>query len=198
MTETVGVRRWPTRLAAGSAAFVVALGLTVLAGWFSHAPALVQLVPQLPPMTRNAAACFLLCGLALLMAALRRSRWLVIVCAGIASAVSVLTIFEYIFRVNAGIDEFLGPSYITVKLSSPGRMAPVTAICFALGSMGLLLASKTLSRRSALLVGLIGSIIAAVGTATSMGLRWGRAMPSAGVTSHVRRSIRQSASGSSG
>jgi PAS domain S-box-containing protein len=168
MTETVHVRPWPTRLAAGSAVFMVALGLTVLAGWFSHSTALIQFVPQLPPMTRNAAACSLLCGLALLMVALRGSRRLTIVCAGIVSVISILTIVEYVFRVDAGIDELLGPSYIAIKVSSPGRMAPVTAICFALGSMELLLAPRILSKRYALLLGLNGSIIAAAGIATSM------------------------------
>ncbi len=173
MTETVRIRPWPTRLAAGSAVFTVALGLTVLAGWFAHAPALVQFLPQLPAMTRNAAACFLLCGIALLTEALRGPRWLVVVCAGIVSVVSVLTIVEYVFRVNAGIDELLGPSYITVKLSSPGRMAPVSAICFALGSMALLLAPKILSKWSALLLGLNGSIISAAGMATCMSFALG-------------------------
>src|SRR5262249_58132681 len=123
--------------------------------------------------TRNAAVCLLLCGVALLMIALKRSRWLVIVCMGIVSIVSVLTIVEYFFRVNAGIDELLGPSHITVKPSSPGRMAPVAAICFAMGSIGLLLAPKILSRRAALLLGLNGSIIAAGWIATSMGFSLG-------------------------
>jgi hypothetical protein len=160
-------------LAAGSAVFIFALGLTVLAGWFSHAPALVQFLPQLPAMTRNAAACFLLCGLALLMESLRGPRWLVVACTGIVSVVSVLTIVEFVFSVNAGIDELLGPSYITVKLSSPGRMAPVSAICFAIGSIALLVAPKILSKRAALLLGLSGSIIAAAGMATCMSFALG-------------------------
>jgi PAS domain S-box-containing protein len=160
-------------LAAASAVFIVALGLTVLAGWFSDTPALIQLLPQLPPMTRNAAACFLLCGLALLIAALKGPRWLVVACAGTVSLVSVLTIVEYVFGVDAGVDELLGPSYIILRPSSPGRLAPVTAICFALGSIGLLLAPQILSRRSALLLGLDGSIIAAGGIATSMAFALG-------------------------
>jgi hypothetical protein len=121
-------------VATGSALFVVALGLIVLAGWFSHTTALIQFKPHMPPMTRNAAACFLLCGLALLTVIFRGPSWLVVVSAGIVSAGSVLTIVEYVFRVNIGIDELLGPSYLILKESSPGRMAPVTAICFALGS----------------------------------------------------------------
>jgi PAS domain S-box-containing protein len=169
VSETDHLRPLPKRFAVSSAVFMVGLGVTVLVGWFVHEPALVQLLPQLPPTTRNAAACFLLSGLALLMVALQRARWLVIVCTVIVEIVSVLTMVEYVFGVNVGIDELLGPSYITFKLSSPGRMAPVAAVSFALGSVGLLLAPMTLSRRAALLLGLDGSIIAAVGIATSMG-----------------------------
>jgi PAS domain S-box-containing protein len=160
-------------VATGSALFVVALGLIVLAGWFSHTTALIQFKPHMPPMTRNAAACFLLCGLALLTVIFRGPSWLVVVSAGIVSAGSVLTIVEYVFRVNIGIDELLGPSYLILKESSPGRMAPVTAICFALGSMGLLLAVRMVSKRLALLLGLSGSLIAAAGIATSMSVALG-------------------------
>ena len=173
MPETVRVRPWPRRVATGSALFVVALGLIVLAGWFSHTTALIQFKPHMPPMTRNAAACFLLCGLALLTVIFRGPSWLVVVSAGIVSAGSVLTIVEYVFRVNIGIDELLGPSYLILKESSPGRMAPVTAICFALGSMGLLLAVRMVSKRLALLLGLSGSLIAAAGIAASMSFALG-------------------------
>lgn len=180
MTETVRAREWPTLIAAGSAVLMVALGLAVLIGWLSHTVALVQLSPQLPPMTRNAAACFLLSGLALLIVALRGPRWLVVASAGIVSALSVLTIVEHVFRVNAGIDELLGSSYVTLQPWSPGRMAPVTSACFALGSIGLLLAPRMLllaprilSKGSALLLGLDGSAIAAVGMATGMSFALG-------------------------
>jgi hypothetical protein len=156
MPDTVRLRPWPTRLVVSSAVLMVALGLTVLIGWFSHIPALIQFVPQLTPMTRNAAACSLLSGLALLTVALKGPRWLAVVCAGMVSAISILTIVEYVFGVNAGIDELLGPSYIPIRISSPGRMAPVAAICFALGSLGLLLSPKILSKRYALLLGLNG------------------------------------------
>jgi PAS domain S-box-containing protein len=173
MHGTVRVRPWPKRLAAGSAVFMIALGLTVLVGWFSHTTALIQFVSQLPPMTRNAAACSLLCGIALLTLALRGPRWLTVVCAGIVSAISILTIVEYAFRVNAGIDELLGSPYIPIRMSSPGRMAPMAATCFAMGSLGLLLAPRILSKRYALLLGLNASIIAAAGIATCMAFALG-------------------------
>lgn len=173
MPETIRVRPWPKRLAVASAVFMVALGLTVLVGWFSHTPALIQFVPQLPPMTRNAAACSLLCGLALLMVVFRCPRWLTVVCAGIVSAISILTIVEFVFGVNAGIDELLGSPYIPIRVSSPARMAPMAATCFALGSLGLLLAPRILSKRYALLLGLNASIIAAAGIATCMAFALG-------------------------
>ncbi len=175
MTETVQLRRWPTRLATGSAVFVIALGVIVLAGWFTHTPALIQILPQLPPMTRNAAACLSLCGLALLLVGLGGPRWPVVLSAGTAAAVSLLTLSEYVFGVNVGIDEILGPSYITVRLSSPGRMSPVGAICFASSAVGLLMASGLPSKRAALVLGLSGSIVAAVGLATAMGFALGSA-----------------------
>ena len=173
MTDILRLSRWPTRVAASSAVFVIALGLAVLVGWLSHTPALIQLLPQLPPMTRNAAACFVLVGVALLMSALGSRRWVVVLCAGTVTAVTLLTIVEFVFGVNAGIDELLGRSYINVKLSTPGRMSPASAVCFTLASLGLVIAPTIPSKRSAMWLGLNGSIIAAVGMATCIGYALG-------------------------
>ena len=167
-TENTHPSHLPKRLAAGSAVFMAALGVIVLAGWFSHIPALVRFGTQLPPMTHNAAACSILCGLALLIMALRGPRWLTAVSAGIVSILSIATIIEYVFEVNIGIDDLIGQPYIPIRASSPGRMAPVAAVCFALGSIMLLLAPRVLSKRYSLLLGLNGSIIAAAGIVTCM------------------------------
>ena len=158
----------PTRFAAGAGVFVIALGLTVLAGWFSNTQALVQVLPELAPMRRNAAACLVLCGLGLLATALRGPRRLVVACAGIVGLVGILTIVEYLVGVNLGIDELLGPAYIPRGISNPGRMPPVSAICFPLIAVGLLLARDTHSKRSALAGVFDASIVAAVGLATIM------------------------------
>ena len=160
-------------MAASSAVFSVALGVTVLAGWLTHTPVLVQFQPHLPPMTRNAAACFVLSGLALFMAARGSARGMVVACAGTVGVVSLLTVLEFAFGVDAGIDELLGPSYITVKLSSPGRMSPVGALCFALVSIGLMTAPGMVSKRPAFVQGLSGSFLAAVGMASTMGFALG-------------------------
>src|SRR6185312_421527 len=95
LTETVRFRPWPRRLAAGSAVVVITLGVTVLAGWFFLRTEVIQLSTHLPPMTRNAAACLVLCGLAVLLQSVGRARWLVLVCAGTAATISALTTVEY-------------------------------------------------------------------------------------------------------
>jgi PAS domain S-box-containing protein len=173
MPETLRRRLWSSRVAAGSSVLIAALGLIVLIGWFSHNPLLIQLRPDLPPMTRNAAACFLLCGLALLTIVLKGPKWIAVACAGIVSVASVLTIAEYVFGINVGIDELLGPSYLVLRVSSPGRMAPVVAICFALGSIALLIGPNLLAKHAGLLLGLIGSMIGAAGIATSLAVLLG-------------------------
>jgi PAS domain S-box-containing protein len=169
VTGTVRALPWPTRLAAGSAVLVTGLGLAVLAGWLARAPALIQVLPHLPPMTRNTAACFVLCGLALLARALGGPLRVVAACAGAACAVGAVTFAEIALGVDAGIDEILGTSYINVGLPGRGRMAPGTALCFALAGTGLLLARGSLSRRSAFLLGLNGSVIVAFGSAAALG-----------------------------
>jgi len=149
-----------------------ALGLTVLVGWYAHAPALIQILPALPPMTRNAAASFLLCGVAVLTLALEGPRWLVVASAGLVSGLSVLRVVEIVFQVNVGVNEILGPSYINTSLGRRGGMAPLTAISFTIASLGLLLTPKALSTRSAQWLGLNASIITAFGLAASLGY-WG-------------------------
>ena len=187
-----GLNSWATYLAAGSAVFAIVLGMAVLAGWFFEIPALIQIRPHLVPMTRNAAAGFVLCGLALLSIVVGGPRWLVVVCAGVVGALSLLTIVEFAFGVNLGVEELLGPSSIIVATSRAGRMSPAGSVCFLLCCLALFAAHRNRSHRAALSMGLSGSIIAAAGIVTTMGavlgttdiFGWGdfaRAAPHAGI-----------------
>ena len=148
---------------------MTALGVTVLAGWFFHVPRLIQFVPHLPPMTRNAAASFALSGLALLLTLGNRPRWLIGVCAGLVGALSLLTIVQFALGVNIGVDELLGPAYITEPMLAPGRMSPAGAVCFILYCLALLGArGNRLDRAAGFSMGLSGSIIAAAGLTATM------------------------------
>ena len=65
------------------------MGLALLADWFTHIPSATQVLLRLSPMTRNAAACFLLCALAFLIIVLGGARWLPL---SVAMAVATSTV----------------------------------------------------------------------------------------------------------
>jgi len=167
-SEAIRLRPRPAQVAAGTAAFVVALGVIVLVGWFSRSRVAIQLLPQLPPMMEITATCFLLCGLALFLQSVGHLRWLVLACAGLVAVTSLLITTEYFFGVNIGIDEFLGSYHFDFPVSNPGRSAPASAICFVLTSVTLILVAVSPRNRTAWPLGLTGSIVAAVGLATSI------------------------------
>ena len=120
----------------------VMLGLVVLVGWYTHKEALVQVHPAFVPMQYNTALGFLLCGLGLLCLRFGRLPFTAI-CGGMVAAIGLLTLVEYIFGADLGIDQLLMEHYITTETSHPGRMAPNTALCFLLTGLALLLASKS-------------------------------------------------------
>jgi PAS domain S-box-containing protein len=157
-----------THLAVSSAAFLVTLGMSVLVGWSFHIGTLIQLLPQLPPMMKNTAACFVLIGIALFLQEMRRLGWVVTICAGIVGVLGFLTFSEYVTGVNIGTDHILGPDTFEFKDSNPGRSAPASAVCFVLTSLSLLVATRSVNGRPTWTLGLIGSTVSAVGLATAL------------------------------
>jgi signal transduction histidine kinase len=148
------------------------LGFAVLFGWAVHSRFLIQVAPKLPPMQRNAAACFVMAGLALLGIALSRPR-LTLISSAVTVAFAAISLLEYLLHANFGIDQLLGASYITTLTSNPGRMSPATAICFLILTAGFALAQvRPLAHRSPLL-GISGLLVAAVGAACGISMIWG-------------------------
>jgi PAS domain S-box-containing protein len=148
---------------------VSALGVAVLFAWYLHFIPLIQLSPTLVPMHRLTALGFLLSGLGLVFATTGRKQ-----AAGVSAVVvlipAVLVCLEYARRTQFGIDEFLGPDYVHVLTSSPGRMSPVTALCFIAFAVALLVASRRrLARFAATIVGILASVLMGVGTVTTLG-----------------------------
>lgn len=160
---------WPRRLAIGSALFSIVLGTSVLIGWATHTFVLIQILPHLPFMVKNTAASFLLIGVALLTLALKGPRWIIVMTAGLVGAVNALTIIEYAFGVNFGTGALLGPTNFSVRARPAGRIAPLASVCFTLASIGILFTPKLMSKRGALFLGLIGSMISAFGLAAVLG-----------------------------
>jgi signal transduction histidine kinase len=153
---------WPRAAGAVCGAGAMMLGLAVLLGWTIHSTLLVQAGTGLAPMQRNAAASFVLTGLALIGIAAHRPK-LTLIGAGVTAALAVATLAEYLFHASLGIDEILGAAWIVTHRSEPGRMSPVTAACFIVLAASLLLASSGSPAKRGPVLGVMGSMIAAVG-----------------------------------
>jgi two-component system NtrC family sensor kinase len=145
------------------------LGLLVLVGWHTHNVTLVQLAVSLPPMQYNAAFCLLVSGVALLALA-RRLLWLARICGLVVVSFGLLTLYEYLFETNLGIDVLLFRPWTMVYTSHAGRMAPHAALSFTLIGVTLLLMPRSLRlQHTMLMVGPLGTIVLAVGLGACLG-----------------------------
>lgn len=134
--------RWIPQVASASAVLV---GNLVLVGWWFDIDILKTPAPEFPTMKANAALAFVLAGVSLwLLRAESPSGWgepVARVCVLTVALVSLLTLSEYLFGWDLGIDQLLvkdlqapvGP------YSTPGRTAFASALNFLLLSGALLL-----------------------------------------------------------
>lgn len=135
------------------------LGLSVLFGWYTHNLTLIQVTTSFVPMQFNTALGFMLSGFGLLLVILGK-RNVGIACGIIVMLIGLLTLAEYIFGVEFGIDQFLMKHYVTVQTSHPGRMAPNTALCFSLAGAALVvLGHIPITWKSSMIIGVLGSLI---------------------------------------
>ena len=126
------------------------VGSSVLVGWAFDIPVLRSISPNWTAMKANTAICFILIGIALLLnnpvdARLnpQHPSFLLLLArffSLLVGLVGALTLGEFIFDWNIGIDEWLFQQPInSVGSFYPGRMAPEAALCFFMLSMALLL-----------------------------------------------------------
>lgn len=168
------------KLLLGAIGVVILLALIVLLGWMINNPMLKSGFPGSPAtMKANTAFCFLLSGVSLGMISLqsnlktapfrKKLKYLIFSCSCLMLLIALLTLSEYAFGWNLGIDQLLfqdaAPSVATPY---PGRMGVNTAINFVLtGTAILLLSHKTrrnywLAQSLGFIVGLI-ALLALIG-----------------------------------
>jgi two-component system sensor histidine kinase/response regulator len=154
---------------------VALLGALVLAGWVLHVEALKSIIPGADPMKPNMAAAIFLCGAALSLLSRKTLTKAIRICsAAIAATVivlSALTIGEYVFGWDLGIEHWLiGDVRADMENPHPGRMAPITAVCFILVGVALFFASRQIQKRLRLpLVGALGGTLTAAGAVPLIG-----------------------------
>lgn len=133
---------WQLRLLSS---LVILLSLVVLYGWIANIESLKSVLPGLVSMKVNTAAGLLLGGLVQYLLTLQTGgkgmRWLRRAGAVLILFIGLLTLAEYLFGWDAGIDQLLfQPVSSEVLTASTGRMSILTALCFVLlGSAFLLL-----------------------------------------------------------
>ncbi|EAT12680.1 sensor histidine kinase [Oceanobacter sp. RED65] len=143
-------------------------------GWYFHWPSVLQLGPDWAPMQFNTALCFLLLALASL---LNNHHFLARLISFVLMSIGLITLFQYIFKINTGLDQLFMEHWLFTRTSHPGRMAPNTALCFVLLSIYFAVPIK--HRLSSLIIGPASgfafglSLMALIGYATGMSFAYG-------------------------
>ncbi len=185
MAQTTRSLQVSRGIAVLSGGIAIVLGSLVLMGWDTHTFALVRVRPVLAPVQPNTALLFVLTGVGLLSFVAQRPR-LTIATASAITGVSALTLLEYLFAVDLGLDQLLLTNTIITGVSHPGRMALNTALGFSLIGIALLLlgqsvlkelrppsgtehTSSNVATHLPLGAGMLGSLVAALGVVSSFG-----------------------------
>jgi PAS domain S-box-containing protein len=128
-----------------ASSLVVLVGCLVLIGWTLNLGVLKSGISGLTTMKVNAAICFVLAGISLNLQARRSARKtqrssVARIANGCAIAIVIiasLTLYQYLFGWNFGIDQLLVRDLSTVNALHPGRMGFNTAVNFCLTGMAL-------------------------------------------------------------
>ncbi len=140
----------PMGIAWIAGALAIVVGAMVLLGWTFDVALLKSVLPNAVAMKANTALCFMLIGSAMLASAIRPGQsapggsgpplGAARLLSSLTALIGLLTLAEYAFNWNPGIDQwlFVEPAG-AVATSHLGRMAPETALCFVLLAAGLVL-----------------------------------------------------------
>ncbi|MBS1533135.1 MAG: PAS domain S-box protein [Bacteroidetes bacterium] len=148
----------------------IAAGTAVMLGWAFNIRGLQSIVPGLVPMVFNIAVCFVLFSIALLVTQYQHVKYQTVtffILSLFATSIGALTVLQYVFHFNSGLDQLLvkdwrtGYTVLPYELSVnngnaltnpfyPGRMSLNSAVCFLLLGAGFLL--LTTKRRVSILV----------------------------------------------
>lgn len=127
-----------------SAIIVSMVGVLVLTGWIFDVAILKSIIPGGVTMKVNTALCFIFSGSSLFLLRkeeINSTTKKTVILPGIilTIVISLLSLYEYLFKTDLGIDELFFKDYSVIGNSKPGLMSPVTAINFCLCGIVILL-----------------------------------------------------------
>ena len=168
-----GAPGWPLFYVKASGCFAVIIGIVVLGGWYAHWIAVIQVLPNLPPMKYNTALGFILSGIGMMLLPTSRAAiatWF----GGVVALLGAVTLVEYLTGRDFGIDQLFLKSYIDTATAFPGRMSPLAATSFTLIGVGLsLIGGATLSKARISIAGLLACVVAMIACVTLFGYALG-------------------------
>lgn len=175
-SNTVAHTNLLKRLSYSTAAITLAVGVAVLIGWYTGSHLLKASSPAGLVMKANTAAAFVLCGASLLLILAGRSTgiWIARVFSSSVALIGLVTLCEYAFSWNPGLDQLLFREEGRLMATShAGRMAPNTAANFLSIGVALLLLSFDAFRGKLLvefllIFSLVISILGLVGFLTGL------------------------------
>ncbi|MCT7961094.1 PAS domain S-box protein [Laspinema sp. D1] len=169
------------RISQVATAFVILMGAIHLLNWHFHPEWFINgLVENPHQMKPNTALCFVFSGTALgLLQRPRLPRWWqfgVRGLAGVVMAIAVLTLVQYIFPWNFGIDELLLPHPIASAITPyPNRMGESVALNFLFIATSLLLLAQQ-SPRHDQLAQILSLVVASIALVPLVGHLFGSAL----------------------
>jgi PAS domain S-box-containing protein len=121
--------------------FLAMAGLAVMTGWLTQQPRLHQLLAEHLPMAFNAALCFFVAGVALLLPPSRPrvSNAGQLAAAAVLVFLGGLSMFQDFTHADPGIDQLFAP---------PNRMSPLASIGFVLAGLCIVLLRRLGSSRA--------------------------------------------------
>jgi signal transduction histidine kinase/HPt (histidine-containing phosphotransfer) domain-containing protein/ActR/RegA family two-component response regulator len=155
-----------------AAAITIMLGLTVLIGWAFSIPLLKSMFPGAVEMKANAAIGLILSACALFILSIQPSiaqQRLAQIMAVTVMTLGIVTLAEYLFEWQLGIDELLFRDPTFAYNTLPGRMSPFSAIVFTV--IGLALALFPL-RAFRVLAPMVAAVVSAIGAIVCLGYLW--------------------------
>jgi signal transduction histidine kinase len=146
------------------------IGLLVLIGWLFKISILLSPGSGFSTIKTNAGLAFLLIGFSLWFVQTKRINFynqrISQVLAGIVVIIGVLTLIEYIFNLNLGIDQLLIKEAVgALNTSSPNRMALTSSVNFILAGISILLWNVKTPRvyRPTQIIAIVGGFISLLG-----------------------------------
>jgi signal transduction histidine kinase len=140
--QPMRVRRLLRRLPLLCGSLAIALGLFVLTGWLLGHSGWTTLLPGFPAMVANTAIMAALAGVSLILSGpavvSRRRSVIARILAGAVGVIAMLTLAEYAFGRDIGIDELVASSPAMRFRHNPGRPSPQSAATFLLVAASLL------------------------------------------------------------